>query len=120
MTVDEHLGRGKLHDDEPAHAQAHLGRAGDALAIQQVTHVGGELRHRYRARRDRAVPVATQVGGDDTESVTKGGQLGRPHAAIEGMTVDEHHDRTVADVIVSEVDGIHGPMVTARRRGGRR
>ncbi len=80
--------------------------------VEQVADVGSELRHRHRARRDRAVPVATEVGGDDAEAVTEGGQLGRPHAAVEGVTVDEHDDVTVARVVVSELDGVHGPMVT--------
>jgi len=56
--------------------------------------------------------LSAQVGGDDAEAVAEGGHLGRPHATIEGMTVDEHGDGTVADIIVGKVDGIHAPMVT--------
>jgi hypothetical protein len=80
-----------------------------------MTDVGGELSHGHRARRDRAVAVATQIRGDDAELVAQRGQLGCPHAAVEGVAVDEHHDRAVAGVVVCEVDGGHAPDGNARR-----
>src|SRR5262249_34421494 len=79
-----------------------------------------ELSHGHRARRDRAVAVAAQVGGDDAETVTEGGRLRRPHAAVEGVTVEEHHDGAVAGVVVGEVDGGHGPDGNAWRLPARR
>src|SRR5262252_5071099 len=43
------------------------------------------------------------------------GQLGRPHAAVEGMAVDEHDDGAIASVVVREVDGRHGPDGNVRQ-----